>query len=38
MILTPIQYIKEQCLYVVEVFNKIADRRNVKLKLVKKQN
>ncbi len=30
--------IKEQCLYVVEVFNKIADRRNVKLKLVKKPN
>ena len=26
---------KEQCLYVAEVFQKIADRRNVKLKLIK---
>lgn len=28
---------KEQCLYVVEVFQKIADRRNIKLKLIKKK-
>ena len=29
--------LKEQCLYVVEVFQKIADRRNIKLKLIKKK-
>ena len=29
--------IKEKCLYAVEVFQKIADRRNVKLKLIKKK-
>lgn len=28
---------KAQCLYVVEVFQKIADRRNIKLKLTKKK-
>lgn len=28
---------KEQCLYVAEVFQKIADRRNIKLKLIKKK-
>lgn len=28
---------KEQCLYVVEVFQRIADRRNIKLKLIKKK-
>ena len=28
---------KEQCLYVVEVFQMIADRRNIKLKLIKKK-
>lgn len=28
---------KEQCLYVAEVFQKIADRSNIKLKLVKKR-
>lgn len=28
---------KAQCLYVVEVFQKIADRRNIKLKLIKKK-
>lgn len=28
---------KEQCLYVVEVFQEIADRRNIKLKLMKKK-
>lgn len=28
---------KTQCLYVVEVFQKIADRRNIKLKLIKKK-
>ena len=28
---------KEQCLYVAGVFQKIADRRNVKLKLIKKK-
>ncbi len=26
---------KAQCLYVAEVFQKIADRRNIKLKLIK---
>ena len=30
--------LKEQCLYVVEVFQKIADRRNIKLKLMKKSS
>ncbi len=29
--------LKEQCLYVTEVFQKIADGRNVKLKLFKKK-
>ena len=29
--------IKEKCLYAVEVFQKIANRRNVKLKLIKKK-
>ena len=29
--------LKEQCLYVVEVFQKIADRRNIKLKLIRKK-
>ena len=29
--------IKEQCSYVADVFQKIADRRNIKLKLVKKK-
>ena len=29
--------LKEQCLYVVEVFQKIAERRNIKLKLIKKK-
>lgn len=28
---------KEQCLYVVEVFQKIADSRNITLKLIKKK-
>lgn len=28
---------KSQCLYVAEVFQKIADRRNIKLKLIKKK-
>lgn len=28
---------KEQCLYVAEVFQKIADRRDIKLKLIKKK-
>ena len=28
---------KAQCLYVVEVFQKIAERRNIKLKLIKKK-
>lgn len=28
---------KEQCLYVAEVFQKIADRRNIQLKLIKKR-
>lgn len=28
---------REQCLYVVEAFQKIADRRNIKLKLIKKK-
>lgn len=28
---------KEQCSYVAEVFQKIADRRNIKLKLIKKK-
>lgn len=28
---------KEQCLYVAEVFQKIADSRNIKLKLIKKK-
>lgn len=28
---------KEQCLYVAGVFQKIADRRNIKLKLIKKK-
>ena len=28
---------KEQCLYVVEVFQKIAGRRNIKLQLIKKK-
>ncbi len=28
---------KEQCLYVAEVFQRIADRRNIKLKLFKKK-
>lgn len=28
---------KEQCLYVAEVFQKIADRRNIKLKLIRKK-
>ena len=28
---------KAQCLYVVEVFRKIAERRNIKLKLIKKK-
>ncbi len=28
---------KEQCLYVVEAFQMIADRRNIKLKLIKKK-
>lgn len=28
---------KEQCLHVVEVFQKIANRRNIKLKLIKKK-
>jgi len=29
--------VKEQCLYVVNVINKIAERRNIQLKLVKKK-
>lgn len=29
--------LKAQCLFVVEVFLKIADRRNIKLKLIKKK-
>lgn len=29
--------IKEQCSYVADVFQKIADRRNIKLKLIKKK-
>lgn len=28
---------KEQCLYVAEVFQRIADRRNIKLKLIRKK-
>ena len=28
---------KEQCLYVAEVFQRIADRRDIKLKLLKKK-
>ena len=28
---------KEQCLYVAEVFQKIADRRDIKLKLFRKK-
>ena len=28
--------VKEQCSYIVDVFQKIADRRNIELKLVKK--
>ncbi len=30
--------VKEQCSYVAEIFQKIADRRNVKIKLQKKSN
>ncbi len=29
---------KEQCLYVVEVFQKIAERRNIKLKLTRRND
>lgn len=28
--------VKEQCSYIVDMFQKIADRRNIKLKLIKK--
>ncbi len=28
---------KEQCLYVVEVFQKIANRKSIELKLIKKK-
>ena len=33
----PLLPFKAQCLYVVEVFQKIAERRNIKLKLIKKK-
>ena len=32
----PVLSVKEQCFYIVDLFQKIADRRNIKLKLVKK--
>lgn len=33
----PLLSFKEQCSYVAEVFQKIADRRNIKLRLIKKK-